>query len=68
MIWQLAILPGGLPPSIVAASSLYDRVRDGNGWDAAALSPEILFTLNLSPMSCTFKVAQCNKLFVSSTS
>ena len=39
-IRQLAIFPGGLPPSSFAASSLYDRVRDGNGWDPAALSPE----------------------------
>ena len=38
--WQLAIFPGGLPPSSFAASSLYDRVRDGNGWDPAAWSPE----------------------------
>ena len=27
-IWQLAIFPGGHPPSSFAASSLYDRVRD----------------------------------------
>ena len=39
--WQLAIFPGGLPPSIVAASSLYDRVRDGNGCFPAAWPPEI---------------------------
>ena len=39
--WQLAIFPGGLPPSIVAASSLYDRVRDGNGCDPAAWLPGI---------------------------
>lgn len=41
-IWQLAIFPGGHPPSSFAASSLYDRVRDGNGWDPAAWSPEKL--------------------------
>ena len=64
MNWQLAILPGGHPPSIVAASSLYDRVRDGNGWFAAAWSPEILFTLKILNVFCTFKVAQCNKLNV----
>lgn len=29
---QRAIFPGGGPPSIFAAVSLYDRVRDGNGW------------------------------------
>ena len=28
---QLAIFPGGGPPSIFASMSLYDRVRDGNG-------------------------------------
>ena len=44
-IWQLAIFPGGHPPSSFAASSLYDRVRDGNGWDPAALSPENRFWL-----------------------
>ena len=41
--WQRAIFPGGHPPSIVTASSLYDRVRDGNGWFPAALSPRELF-------------------------
>ena len=41
-IWQLAIFPGGHPPSSFAASCLYDRVRDGNGWDPAAWSPEKL--------------------------
>lgn len=30
--WQRVIFPGGGPPSIVTAVSLYDRVRDGNGW------------------------------------
>jgi hypothetical protein len=34
-----AIFPEGLPSSIVAASSLYDRVRDGNGWDPVAKPP-----------------------------
>ncbi len=41
-IWQLLIFPGGYPPSIVSASSLYDRVRDGNGWNPAASPPENL--------------------------
>ncbi len=39
--WQRAIFPSGLPLSIVTASSLYGRVRDGNGCFPAALSPEI---------------------------
>ena len=30
--WHRAIFPGGGPPSIVTSVSLYDRVRDGNGW------------------------------------
>ena len=41
-IRQLLIFPGGYPPSIVSASSLYDRVRDGNGWNPAAWPPENL--------------------------
>ena len=36
---QRPIFPGGYPPSIVGARSLYDRVRDGNGWCPSALSP-----------------------------
>ena len=39
-IRQLLIFPGGYPPSIVSASSLYDRVRDGNGWNPTAWPPE----------------------------
>lgn len=39
--WQRAIFPSGLPLSIVTASSLYGRVRDGNVCFPAALSPEI---------------------------
>ena len=46
-IWQQLIFPGGYPPSIVSASSLYDRVRDGNGWSPTAWPPEHL-------MSCSF--------------
>ena len=42
-IWQRPIFPGGYPPSIVGARSLYDRVRDGNGWYPSAWSPENLF-------------------------
>ena len=41
-IRQPVIFPGGLPPSIVTAISLYDRVRDGNEWYPDALSPENL--------------------------
>ena len=54
-IWQLLIFPGGYPPSIVSASSLYDRVRDGNGWDPAAWPPEnpvsvqLILRLNSQP-------------------
>ena len=33
---QRPIFPGGYPPSIVGARSLYDRVRDGNGWCPSA--------------------------------
>ena len=36
---QRPIFPGGYPPSIVGDESLYDRVRDGNGWCPSALSP-----------------------------
>ena len=43
-IRQQLIFPGGYPPSIVSANSLYDRVRDGNGWSPIALSPKILFS------------------------
>ena len=34
------IFPGGYPPSIVGDESLYDRVRDGNGWCPFSLSPK----------------------------
>ena len=30
--WHRVIFPGGGPPSIFTEMSLYDRVRDGNGW------------------------------------
>ena len=30
-------LPGGLPPSTIGAGGLNCRVRDGNGWDPAAM-------------------------------
>ena len=46
--WQRAIFPGGGPPSIVTSVSLYDRVRDGNGWFPYDLSPtnfRLLFTI-----------------------
>ena len=69
---QRPIFPGGYPPSIVGARSLYDRVRDGNGWCPSALSPINLLvtytgsciiinliTLFLSPVS------KCRKLIVS---
>ena len=42
--WQRAIFPGGGPPSIVASVSLYDRVRDGNGWFPYDLSPANSFS------------------------
>ena len=42
-IRQRVIFPGGHPPSIVTAISLYFRVRDGNEWFPDALSPEICF-------------------------
>ena len=42
--WQRAIFPGGGPPSIFASVSLYDRVRDGNGWDPYDLSPANSFS------------------------
>ena len=34
----LPIFPGRLQPSIVGASELNFRVRDGNGWTLAAIS------------------------------
>ena len=37
--WQLVIFPGGGPPSIFTAMSLFDRVRDGNGSFPHAWSP-----------------------------
>ncbi len=45
------MFPGGLPPSIVTASSLYDRVRDGNEWCPAALSPESFCRMHKHSMS-----------------
>ena len=38
------IFPGGYPPSIVGDESLYDRVRDGNGWCPFSLSPKNFFS------------------------
>ena len=32
------IFPGSHPPSILGASELNYRVRNGNGWDLAAIS------------------------------
>ena len=39
--WRRAIFSPGRPGNIVAAGAFHDRVRDGNGWDHAALPPEI---------------------------
>ena len=50
--WQRAIFPGGGPPSIFAAKSLYDRVRDGNGW----------FPLAWSPTNLSFAVTDYSRL------
>ena len=55
-IWQQLIFPGGYPPSIVSASSLYDRVRDGNGWSPTAWPPENLMSCSIFSLhaeSCT---------------
>ena len=35
---QQSIFPGGHPPSILGANELNYRVRNGNGWDLAAIS------------------------------
>ena len=40
---QRPIFPGGYPPSIVGDESLYDRVRDGNGWFPFSLPLTNLF-------------------------
>ena len=37
--WHRVIFPGGGPPSIFTEVSLYDRVRDGNGWFPYSLTP-----------------------------
>ena len=50
--WQLVIFPGGGPPSIFTAMSLYDRVRDGNGCFPHAWPPT-----NLSSVLRTLKIA-----------
>ena len=49
--WQRVIFPGSGPPSIFTAKSLYDRVRDGNGWFPLAWSPA-------NASSNTLKIAQ----------
>ena len=36
--WQKPIVPGRHQPSIVGASELNFRVRDGNGWTLAAIN------------------------------
>ena len=35
--WRLPIFPGRFQPSIVGASELNCRVRDGNGWTLTAI-------------------------------
>ena len=54
---QRPIFPGGCPPSIFGEKSLYDRVRDGNGWYPFSWSPQKLLCIQLS-ISCTLEVAQ----------
>ena len=49
---QLVIFPGGGPPSIVTAMSLYDRVRDGNGCFPHAWSPRNLVLVLSHSESC----------------
>ena len=44
----LPIFPGRLQPSILGASELNFRVRDGNGWTLAAISTNLLFLLKKS--------------------
>ena len=45
---QRPIFPGGCPPSIVGDKGLYDRVRDGNGWDTFSWSPQKLLCIQFS--------------------
>ena len=66
-IWQRVIFPGSGPPSIFTAMSLYDRVRDGNGWFPHAWSPEnlrrISVELNYSRNSkCNLHTESCTEL------
>ena len=44
MLWQRAIFPGRLQPSIVAADTFHFCVRNGYRWDRVALSPERTLT------------------------
>ena len=60
--WQRAIFPSGLPLSIVTASSLYGRVRDGNGCFPAALSPEINLLCALHTGNCIIELSRLNQL------
>ena len=54
---QLAIFPGGGPPSIVTAMSLYDRVRDGNGCFPHDLPPANLCLMRFTLAFHTLKTA-----------
>ena len=65
-IWRLVIFPGGPPPSIVTAMSLYDRVRDGNGWFPHAWPPEILMShlLRITRPFCASHTQSCIELLI----
>src|SRR5437016_4541303 len=38
VFWRRPIFPAGCPASIVGADGFHDRVRNGNGWDTAAMT------------------------------
>ena len=58
--WHRVIFPGGGPPSIFTEVSLYDRVRDGNGWFTYSWTPANSFALR-------WKLHNDYKLYASST-
>ena len=61
---QLAIFPGGGPPSIFASMSLYDRVRDGNGCFPHDWSPTNSSIRTMYTESCIGKISLIINFFL----
>ena len=47
--WRRPIFPAGYPTSIVGADGFHCRVRDGNGWDTAAMTTRNRYAWGVNP-------------------